>query len=227
MKNLGLLLGITSVFAFFTSCKDEKKVQAQKSIDSYVTYVDSLGNIESSDTVANWDEIDANYQMKSTEAESALANLENNEKEQTRLNESRAKYEALKAKMEADMQAKNDVPAVVEGNGARKSLKNTFFGEGKIGDDMNFSWVNKNNVLEVYSNFVNTAQKNKDSYSREDWDEIKLMYEALDSRKNTVEKEGLSSSDNMKIASLKVQFAPMFTLNRMGSKSEETAKAKK
>jgi hypothetical protein len=33
------------------------------------------------------------------------------------------------------------------------------------------------------------------------------MYEALDSRKNTVE-EGLSSSDNGKIASLKLTFAP-------------------
>jgi hypothetical protein len=43
------------------------------------------------------------------------------------------------------------------------------------------------------------VQANKDKYSREDWDEIKLMYEALDSRKNTVEKEGLSSEDNRKL----------------------------
>jgi hypothetical protein len=70
-------------------------------------------------------------------------------------------------------------------------------------------------------------KKNKDSYSREDWDEIKLMYEALDSRKNTVEKEGLTGEDNRKIAGLKLKFAPMYTLNRMGAKSEETAAAKK
>ena len=53
------------------------------------------------------------------------------------------------------------------------------------------------------------------------------MYEALDSRKNTVENEGLSSSDNMKIASLKVKFAPTYTINRTGAKSEENAEAKK
>jgi hypothetical protein len=63
------------------------------------------------------------------------------------------------------------------------------FGEGKIGDDMNFDWVNATNILGVYDQFVNTVKDNKDNYSREDWDEIKLMYEALDSRKNTVEKE--------------------------------------
>jgi hypothetical protein len=35
-----------------------------------------------------------------------------------------------------------------------------------------------------------------------------------------------SSSDNGKIASLKLTFAPMYTLNRMGAKSEEMEKAK-
>ena len=62
--------------------------------------------------------------------------------------------------------------------------------------------------------------------SREDWDEIKLMYEALDSRKNTVEKEGLTKEDNRKIAGLKFKFAPMLTVNRMGAKSEEMKEAK-
>ena len=52
------------------------------------------------------------------------------------------------------------------------------------------------------------------------------MYEALDSRKNTVEKEGLTSADNRKIAGLKLQFGPLYTLNRMGAKTEEMQKAK-
>jgi hypothetical protein len=91
---------------------------------------------------------------------------------------------------------------------------------------MNFEWVNKDNILTVYDQFVNTAQEFKDTYSREDWDEIKLMYEALDSRKNTVENEGLTSSDNRKIALLKLKFAPMYTINRVGAKAEEMEKAK-
>ena len=91
---------------------------------------------------------------------------------------------------------------------------------------MNFKWVNKTNIVSVYDNFVSTVEKNKDAYSREDWDEIKILYEALDTRKNTVEKEGLLSSDNTKIAKLKIKFAPMYTLNRMGSKAEENSEAK-
>jgi hypothetical protein len=52
------------------------------------------------------------------------------------------------------------------------------------------------------------------------------MYEALDSRKNTVEKEGLSSADNGDIASIKFKFAPMFKVNRIGAKSREMEEAK-
>jgi hypothetical protein len=67
---------------------------------------------------------------------------------------------------------------------------------------------------------------NKGNFSREDYDEVKLIYEALDSRKNTVEKEGLSSSDNMKVASIKFKFAPMFKVNRIGAKARENEEAK-
>jgi hypothetical protein len=87
---------------------------------------------------------------------------------------------------------------------------------------MNFDWVNATNILGVYDQFVNTVRTIK-TIILEDWDEIK-MYEALDSRKNTVEKT--SSSDNGKIASLKLTLLPMYTLNRMGAKSEEMEKAK-
>jgi hypothetical protein len=115
----------------------------------------------------------------------------------------------------------------MEANDSKTVMRKTLFGPSYVSDDMQFNWVNKDNILSVYDTFVTTVQKNKDSYSREDWDEIKLVYEALDSRKNTVEKEGLTSHDNNKIAGLKLKFAPMYTLNRMGAKSEENAEAKK
>ena len=108
----------------------------------------------------------------------------------------------------------------------KSPLRTALFGSSDIGDDMAFTWVNKDNILKVYDQFTSTVTKNKETYSREDWDEIKLLYEALDTRKNTVENEGLSGSDNMKIASIKFKFAPMLTVNRMGEKSKENSDAK-
>ncbi len=176
----------------FASCKDEKAVAAEKSVDTYVVYVDSISNIDKAEAKTNWQAIDDSYQIRVTEAELALENLKEREVAQARIDASKAKYEALKAQMVADMQAEAAV-------NSKQVLRNALFGEGKIGDDMNFDWVNKDNILAVYQQFVDTADANKDNYSREDWEEIKLMYEALDSRKNTVEKEGLSSMTTEKL----------------------------
>jgi len=223
MKTRKLLLGMAVIALGFSSCKDEKEMKAEKSVETYIVYVDSLGNMDSASTKENWESNQANYELRNAEAEAALANLKDNIKAQERINASRTKYEELKAKMEAETEAENQ--ATVAAN-PKQRLRNALFGEGKVGDDMNFNWVNAKNILSVYQLFVDTAQKNKDSYTREDWDEVKLMYEALDSRKKTVEKEWLTSSDNSKISGLKLKFAPMYTLNRMGAKSTEMAKAK-
>ncbi len=66
---------------------------------------------------------------------------------------------------------------------------------------------------------------NKSTYSREDWDEINVLYEALDTRKNAVEKD-LKSADNMKIAGLKIRFASIAATHRGGTKVKENAEAK-
>ncbi|TDE43850.1 hypothetical protein E0I26_09505 [Flavobacterium rhamnosiphilum] len=223
MKSTKMVLGIAVIALGFTSCKDEKAQQAEKTVDTYVTYVDSLGNVTAEDAKANWQGIEATYQLRSGDAQAALANMKDNAEAQERLDAATAKYEALKAKYEAEMQENAQAAVAVN---PKQQLRNALFGEGKIGDDMSFTWVNKDNILGVYQQFVGTVETNKDAYSREDWDEIKLMYEALDSRKNTVEKEGLSGEDNRKIASLKLKFAPMYTVNRMGAKSGEMKRAK-
>jgi hypothetical protein len=221
MKNQNLFLGLAIIALGFTSCKDDKEAQAQKSVDTYVVYVDSLGNVAAADAETNWEAIDAAYQLRINNAEAALENLKDKEKAQERINESKAKYEALKAKLEAE-RAQETAATLTP----KQKLRNALFGEGKIGDDMNFNWVNANNIHGVYQQFVHTVENNKDVYSREDWDEVKLMYEALDSRKNTVEKEGLTAEDNRKIAGLKMKFGPMYNVNRMGAKSDEMQKAK-
>ncbi|MEO8515975.1 MAG: DUF6565 domain-containing protein [Flavobacterium sp.] len=221
MKNVNLILGLAIVTLGFTSCKDEKEVQAQKSVDTYVVYVDSLEKVDPAEAQANWEAIDADYQLRVSNAEAAMENLKDKEAAQNKINASQVKYEALKAKVEAEQKPVAEV--VIS---QKQKVRNALFGEGKIGDDMNFDWVNASNIHSVYQTFVHAVEDNKDIYSREDWDEVKLMYEALDTRKNTVEKEGLSAEDNRKIAGLKMKFAPMYTVNRMGAKSAENSKAK-
>ena len=220
MKNLKLTLGLVAMATAFTSCKDENQEMAQKSVDSYEKYVDSISNIAEAEAAANWEAIQADFEKMKMDAESTVANVKEKEALQKEIDDASMKYDEYKVKVVAEKEK-------MDANNASMVMYKSFFGDNYVSDDMKFNWVNKDNILSVYENFYNTVEKNKDSYTREQWDEIKLAYEALDTRKNTVEKEGLSSEDNRKIAGIKLKFAPMYTVNRMGSKSEENADAKK
>ena len=218
MKKVQLILGVAIIAASFTSCKSESEKMAEQSFDKYEKYVDSVNNVNEAEALANWQAIEAGYNDRMSEADMALVNMKDQSNAQDRLEKTKTKYTEFKMKVEASAPKPMDRKVVI---------RNSYFGEGIMaGDSMDFSWVNKDNILKVYNDFYNEFEKNKDSYSREDFDEIKALYEALDSRKNTVEKEGLSSHDNAKIAEIKFKFAPKFKWERMGAKAEENAEAK-
>ncbi|WP_445955025.1 hypothetical protein [Yeosuana sp.] len=219
MKTLKLALVIVAIAAIVSSCKDGKKEMAQKQVDRYQAYIDSVSNVAADKAAENWEAIENDYQEMKAEANNTVVTIKENSEMQKAIDESTIKYEAYKADVMAEHER-------MEAENSKMMMRQSLLGSNYTSGDMKFTWINKDNILSVYQNFVDTVEKNKDSYSREDWDEIKLIYEAIDTRKNTVEKEGLTSADNRKIAGLKLKFAPMYTFNRMGAKSEENAAAK-
>ncbi|WP_395065298.1 hypothetical protein [Flavobacterium sp.] len=225
MKKNVLKFGLFSMILLgMVSCQNKDKEMADKRISELESYVDSLKAVSAADAETNWEKIAVDFDRKSTSANESLATLDEATKTsaQEKIDAAAAKYDELKATIEA----KSTQNKVVAAASPSQLLRDRLFGAGKIGDDMSFAWVNKDNILKVYDTFFQAYKDNKGDFSREDYDEIKLMYEALDSRKNTVEKEGLTSDDNTKIASIKFKFGPMFKLNRVGAKSRETAEAK-
>jgi hypothetical protein len=223
MKKSILILGTVLIAASVTSCKDEAKQTAEHNVDHYVVFVDSINGLDAAERAANWAAIDAAYQARVAEAEAALTALKDDEAAKKRIEESKAKYDGVKMQAENDAKAKMEVEAVPAGN----PLADRFFGAGNVvGNDMTFAWVNKDNILSVYQKFYETFDADKEEYTRQDLDKVKAWYEALDNRKNTVEKEGLSSSDNNKIAGIKLKFAPKFRWERMTAKGDENQAAK-
>lgn len=210
---------VCSLGLIVSSCNDGKIKVAKENVKSYTNYVDSISDLELAEASSNWKEIETNYDKHKSAANANLNDLKENESLKKDIEASTKKFDTYKNDVIAERQHQD---MVISKNNLRTSL----LGKNYTNEDMKFEWINKDNILSVYQNFVDTAQANKDNYSREDWDEIKLLYEAIDTRKNTVENEGLTTSDNGKIAALKLKFAPMYTLNRMGAKSEENAKAK-
>ncbi|QYJ68358.1 hypothetical protein [Flavobacterium litorale] len=218
MKKLNVMLGAVLVAAGLTSCKTDTEMAAENKIDRYESFYDSVNNLEDEEKMANWNAIKAEHKNRLSEADAAIETMKEEEQEdaQERINDTKQKYE------EMEMTVSENV-----NNAAANTLYVSYFGEGNgIGNDMKFEWVNKDNILSVYERFVATFDANKDNYSRQDFDKIKAWYEALDTRKNTVEKEGLTSEDNGEIAKLKLGFAPKFKWERMTAKGDENEAAK-
>lgn len=221
MRSKIFLGGLLLLAVSLTSCKNEKEELAKQRVDSFVTYSDSLLAVGAAEARANWQQIEADYNRRINELETSLADVKDRAAVDARVETARNNFNSLKSEVQ---QLEQQAQAAAD---PRQGLRDSFFGAGILKSDTDFSWVNKDNILKAYQDFYEVYDRNADNYSREELDQIKLIYEALDAHKNKVEKEGLSSSDNMKIAELKVKFAPRFKWDRMTSKSDENAEAKK
>lgn len=204
----------------FTACNAPKD-EATKDSEMVTMYVDSVDNLTPVYTTEYWTAIDNGYQERAARAEATNASLK--EEDRTKAEASKAKYEALKAKYEMNIK-ESEVKAASTPN-FRTVLRDRLFGEGKVGDDMKFMYVTGDNIRGIYQNFVDVVADNKNNYTREDWDEIDVLYEALDTRKNAIEKD-LATNDNIKIAGLKIKYASIHATHRGGSKVKENAEAK-
>jgi PBP1b-binding outer membrane lipoprotein LpoB len=219
MKKFSIMAVVALGALSLTSCKDEAKMNAEKKVDQYVAFIDSVNNIAAAERAANWEAIQHEYEVMTAKADSSLAVLENDAKTSEKIQSAKVKYDSIKVE---------SIKVVREQTAAAgNTVADALFGAGKVvGDDKSFAWVNKDNILSVYQTFYDNFKANRESYSREELDKIKAWYEALDARKNTVEKEGLSGSDNNKIAAIKLKFAPMFKWDRITAKGEENKEAK-
>ncbi len=224
MKKIKFMITAVIIAGSFVACSNSGNDMAKQDAESLTQYVDSVETAPRVYTIANWTAIDNGYQVRVTKADQAFDKLSSEEKTNTEI--SKAKYEAMKKEYETKLKEKEDAAKLAAASDYRMVLRNNLFGEGKIGADMTFSFVNANNILDVYKHFVNTVDENKNKYTREDWDEIKVLYEALDTRKNVVEKEGIASADNIKIAGLKIKFAAIKSTHRGVSKITENTDAK-
>jgi hypothetical protein len=221
MTKLKLMTGVALVMTGVIACKSPA-TQGQQDAMELNKYVDSVEALTPVYTTANWAELENGYQLRLTKMNDTKATLEASDK--TKVEESKAQYAVLKTNYEIKIN-EADANATVTTPDYRQVLRNNLFGKGMVGTDLSFGFATADNLLSIYRNFVNTVADNKESYTREDWDEIKVLYEALDTRKNTVEKD-LPKGDNNKIAGLKIKFATIKATHRGGTKGEENKAAK-
>lgn len=213
MKSRQYLIMIGIAASSLVACENNSAKDEQLA-DDIDNYVDSVTTNVSNYTKETWDDISATYAAKKAELKAEGRELSAEVKEE--LDEAEQKFASLRTKFESNIKA-------IE---SKQAMRDELFGAGKVGNDLSFAWVTAANAKEVYVNFVNTVERNKDRYTREDWDEIKVLYEALDNRKNEIEKD-LAGADNREIAEQKVRFVGIKAVNRLTAKVDENTDSKK
>ncbi|ULQ52665.1 DUF6565 domain-containing protein [Flavihumibacter fluvii] len=220
MKHVQIIAGMLLTCAIITSCGSQADKTADRELTQLGEYFDSIKVATPVYTEDNWDKIKTEYNNTIARVETAGEKLSDDVNK--KLETTKADYNSLKDDYETHI---SEAKAKEEAKDFKMKLRTALFGDYKIGSDMQFNFVTANNALPVYDRFVSTVKENQNNYSREDWDEIKVLYEALDTRKNEIEKD-LASSDNLKIAKLKVKFASINAVKRPLAKVSENDDAK-
>ena len=219
MKISNLVAATVIVCFGFTACNSDDN-EIERDLSSLDAYLDSVKSIKPVYSEEGWAKIHTEYNRTIDKVQ--VAGRELSADANQKLEEVKSEYNKLKDEYEVHIADKKKEAAA---NDYKVNLRKSLFGEEQVGSDLQFGWVTGKNALSVYDRFVNTVKENRDKYSREDWDEIKTLYEALDTRKNEIEKD-LPSSDNLKVAKLKVQFAGLKAVRRPASKIGENEEAK-
>ncbi|MFT3908524.1 MAG: hypothetical protein QM737_03810 [Ferruginibacter sp.] len=200
MKKIQLMIGAAIIVSAFTACSNSNS--ANQEANNLASYVDSVDKIDVY-TEAKWKEIDNGYEDINMKVEKDLSLMTAEDKE--KVEASKTKYAALEKKYEAKIEeAKKPDYKVV--------LRKNLFGD-KMPSGVDFGWMTAANVVETYENFVNTVDAHKDEYSKEDWNEIKVIYAALDAKKETLDKD-ISVKDRLKIAGLKTKYKVIKAVNK-------------
>ena len=206
MKKYLLMMSICGMMIFiFNACNKNKS----EAYDDYRKYVTT--KVDSADRYFDreWDELERDYEAKKANVDRDIDKLDDKTKAEyreldDRWNKFKAEYQDHRTQKDMETFRSKLLPADVSND---------------------FSNVGPDRLLAVYTYFVDYVDNHKDEFTREQWDQIELLYERLDTHKNEVEKN-LPSGDNGKIATQKLRYAAIKTVNRPTTKPEENEKAK-
>lgn len=185
-------------------------------------WVDSVKTANLTYDSTTWASLEAQYNSASTPLES---NADLKAEDKATVESSKKSWEEFKVEYINKMnEAKlTSAPESLGFNDeAKVKMAKTIFGEVAMMNSMDFSWVNASNILNVYNGFYEKFKANQTMYNSDELAYIKALYEALDTRKNEVEKEkSFKGSDNIKIAQTKTKFSILFGTTKTGEKSDE------
>lgn len=215
MKKITLGIGflLTSLIVV-VSCKSEEEKKAEKTIAEYERFVDSLNQVTMDEAEPNLAKIEAEFELKSKEAEKAMEEFSEKEraKKVATLKTTKTKYTKYSETVKNKIVKSSLLPM--------QALRNSLFGVGKVNENRNFNWVTTENALAVYEQLFEVYKEHNHEYTKAEIDEIKLLLLALNERKKIIEEE-LPSRESSRIGVIKFKMNTKLRIDRIGARSEK------
>ncbi|MDI1235380.1 MAG: hypothetical protein PSX81_13955 [bacterium] len=217
-----IILSVFSIVALVACNSGSNTQELSAQVENLQKWIDSVKTANVVYDSTTLETLDGQYKMASADLAANTDKLK--EEEKAKLEASQKSWDEYKVvyveKMNASKAA--EAPAMTGFNDEAKIvMAKTIFGNVAMMNTMDFSWVNASNILSTYNGFYDKFNTNKSSYDADQLAYVKALYEALDTRKNEVEKEKeFKGTDNIKIAQTKTKFAALFATEKTGSKSE-------
>jgi hypothetical protein len=152
----------------FTSC-EPGETEAERDLNRLGNYLDSVKKVTPEYTAARWENIKEEY--NETIAKIDVAGTKLSDEANRKLESVKAEYNKLKDDYTTHIKENDD-----KANAYKVNIRKSLFGDQEVGSDMQFKFVTAQNALSVYDRFVTNVKNNQNTYRREDWDEIKVLY---------------------------------------------------
>lgn len=195
-----------TLLILIVSCNEAERKNAENTVKKYAGFVDSVDVLEVKTASKNWDAIQGKNDHHKINAEIALNKVTDKGNIEKKLNRAILKFERFKGKVMLEKE-KSKIERM------KRKLGKVLLGDLYTYNDVQLLWITRKNVLRVYQKFIAKINQDQDTFTEEDWEEIKALYEALEKRRDEIEKEGLSGIESREIVLLKLKYAPIFTVN--------------
>lgn len=219
MKNLILLL----LFSLITvgSCQDRSTEKVNQYVSLYTNYVDSIIKLPIKDAAHNWVKIQDRYQKLKINLDGALQDIENKKRIKKRIDTFSSLFKDYRIEVLVESDKLNLESAKI-------LLARSLFGKQYKNKRQSFNWVNNKNIATVYDTFYENVKLNESNYLKQDWDEIKLLHMALESRRKTIEELYTVTIDSKNtIKEVNMKFATLSSFTKIKFKKEIIISKKK
>jgi Rps23 Pro-64 3,4-dihydroxylase Tpa1-like proline 4-hydroxylase len=190
-------------------CTDQSKEKTHRSLNEFNAYVKEHKDASENYADQKWEDLEKEYNNKKADLDKNANKMDQEMK--ASYDNAIADWDSFKNSYLLKQKEKEDQKRADE-------LKAKLV---PMGTNIDFSNIDSKNIAAVYDHFVNTVDKNKDFYSKEEWINITNYWKSLNDMETRLDQtHSIPKPDLRKIEGLQIKFVAIKALNKPFAESE-------